>query len=86
MKAITIRGVDARVSEKLKKAAINENKSINQYVIDILKENLGITKKKQFTKTHNDLDHLFGKWSQKEYENIQNSIDAGRKIDRELWE
>ena len=86
MKAITIRGVDSTVSDQLKKAAVKEGKSVNQFVVDLIKEKLGINKAKKFTVTHDDLDHLFGKWSQKEYEQIQAAIDTGRKIDRELWE
>ena len=86
MKAITIRGVEPRVSQELKKAASEGNKSVNQFIIDIIKEKLGMYKTKRFTKTYDDLDHLFGKWSQKEYKEIQNRIDKERKIDRELWE
>ncbi len=86
MKAITIRGVDPKVSEELKKAAEKEGKSVNQYVINLIKEKLGLLKAKRFTKVHHDLDHLFGTWSEKEYKEIQTGIDAGRQIDKELWE
>jgi len=48
-------------------------------------KDLGEEKEKKFTVVHHDMDHLFGKWSQKEFECIQGKIDSGRKIDRELW-
>lgn len=86
MKAITIRGVDHQMSEGLKQAAARESKSVNQFVIDIVKERLGLHKRKRFTKVHSDLDYLFGKWSEKEYQDIQTRIDRDRKIDGELWE
>ncbi len=86
MKAITIRGVEQTLSEKLKRAARKESKSVNQFVLDIIKEKLGMQKTKRFTKTHDDLDHLFGKWSQKETEEIRNRINKERKIDKELWD
>ena len=86
MKAITIRGIDQNTSDKLKKAANKNNMSVNQFVIDMIKEKLGLKKVKQFTTKYEDLDHLFGKWTQKEYKDIQNRIDTDRKIDKELWE
>ena len=86
MKAITIRGIDSSVSEKLKQVAKTEGKSVNQLVLDLIRQNVGMQKKKQFTRQHNDLDHLFGKWSPAEFEKIQGFIDSQRKIDPELWQ
>jgi len=85
MKAITIRGIDSSVSEKLKKTAKKEGKSVNRFVLDLLRQNIGMQKNKKFTKIHTDLDHLFGKWSRAEFEKIQGVIDRQRKIDPELW-
>lgn len=86
MKAITIRGIDSSVSEKLKQVAKTEGKSVNQLLLDLIRQNLGLQKKKKFTRQHNDLDHLFGTWSQAEFETIQGFIDSQRKIDPELWQ
>jgi ribosomal protein S24E len=86
MKAITIRGIDSSVSSKLKQVAKNEKKSVNQLVLDIIKQNIGMQKSKKYTKVYDDLDHLFGIWSDAEFEKIQGTIDSQRKIDRELWE
>jgi hypothetical protein len=86
MKAITIRGVGYELSEKLKQTAGKESKSVNQFVLDTIKEKLGMNKPKRFTKTYDDLDHLFGGWSREEYEDIQTRIDKERKIDKDLWE
>ena len=84
MKAITIRGLDPLVSEKLKQVAKKEGKSVNQLVLDLIKQNVGMQKKK-FTRQYDDLDHLFGKWSRSEFEKIQGFIESERKIDPELW-
>ena len=86
MKAITIRGIDSSVSSKLKQVAKNEKKSVNQLVLDIIKENIGMQKGKKYTKIYDDLDHLFGIWTDDEFDKIQSIIDSQRKIDRELWE
>ncbi|MCD6352743.1 MAG: antitoxin [Proteobacteria bacterium] len=85
MKAITIRGIDSSVSSKLKQVANNEKKSVNQLVLDMIKQNIGMQKREKHTKRYNDLDHLFGKWTDAEFEKIQGIIDSQRKIDPELW-
>lgn len=85
MKVITIRGVEPILSAKLKQAAKDKGKSVNQFILEILKENFGLQKKKKYTVLHHDLDHLFGRWSEDEFNHIQNKIDNERKIDKELW-
>jgi len=86
MKAITIRGLEPSVSSKLKKVAKKEKKSVNQLVLDMIKQNIGMQKEKKYTKQYDDLDHLFGIWTDAEFDKIQGLIDSHRKIDRELWE
>ena len=85
MQTITVRGLDPALANKLKQAAKKEGKSVNQFVLDTIKKYLGEEKEKRFTVVHHDMDHLFGKWSQKEFECIQRKIDSERKIDKELW-
>jgi len=85
MKTITIRGIEPDLAEKLKQTAKRSGKSINRLLPDILKQNFGMTKKKRFTVVHDDLDHLFGQWSEEEFNRIQGMIDKERKIDKELW-
>ena len=85
MKAVTIRGVDPEVAAKLKAAAEKQGKSINQLTLDIIKEGLGCKKSKKYSREYNDLDHLFGRWSDEEYNKIQSEINKGRTIDPYLW-
>jgi hypothetical protein len=85
VQTITVRGLDPALASKLKQAAKKEGKSVNQLVLDTIKKYLGEDKEKKFTVVHHDMDHLFGKWSQKEFERIQGKIDSERKIDKELW-
>ncbi|MEE8397774.1 MAG: antitoxin, partial [Desulfobacterales bacterium] len=77
--------VDATMSARLKQMAKSEGKSINQFILDTIKQHTGMQKKKKFTLIHDDLDHLFGKWTDAEFEDIQGSIDSQRQIDPELW-
>ena len=86
MKAITIRGIDASVSSKLKQVAKKKQKSVNQLVLEMIKQNIGMQKNKKYTKKYDDIDHLFGKWTDAEFDKVQGIINSQRKIDRELWE
>ena len=85
MKVVTIRGIDPDMAERLKEVSSRQGKSINQLVLDILRQELGMEKRKRYTRTYDDLDELFGRWSDSEFEQIQGSIDEERKIDPELW-
>ena len=85
MKTISVRGLDPSLAEKLKQTAKKEGKSVNQFVIDSIKKLLGEEKEKRFTVIHHDMDHLFGRWSQEEFDRIQGKLDSERKIDKELW-
>ena len=85
MKTITVRGIDDVLDEKLKQMARENGVSITQFVIDTLKRQTGLIKEKKFTVVHDDLDHLFGKWSEEEFESIQEKINSERVIDGELW-
>lgn len=85
MKTITIRSIDDNLSEKCKNTAKKEGKSVNQFVIDTLKERVGLKKNKKHTTVNNDMDHLFGIWSEDDYKKIQEKIDSERRIDEEIW-
>lgn len=85
MKNITVRGIDDALDEKLREKALEKGVSINQIVIDALKEQLGLRKKKKFTVVYSDLDHLFGRWSEADFRRIQGKIDVERVIDTDLW-
>jgi plasmid stability protein len=86
MKSMTIRGIEPELANKLKEIAKQQGKSVNQIVIEILRKFCGLEKGKRFTQVHHDLDHLFGRWTQEEFERIQGKIDRERKIDPELWQ
>ena len=86
MKSISLRGIEREVSEKLKRVAQINGKSVNQYILDLIRQNLGMHREKKYTKTYDDLDHLFGRWTDSEFEAMEKSIDSQRKIDTDLWE
>jgi len=83
--SISIRNVDGQLAKKLKQQAKASKTSVNQLVLDILKRHLGLEKEKRYTRTHDDLDMLFGRWSEDDFKRIQGKIDDERSIDEELW-
>ncbi len=85
MKAITIRGIDDAVSERLRCAAKEAGKSVNQLLVEMIRREMGFEKPKRFTVEYTDLDHLFGKWCEAEFREIQGKIDAERKVDEDIW-
>ena len=86
MKTLTVRGIEPELSDTLKHMAKRQGKSVNQIVIDALKKYSGFEKERKFTQVHHDLDELFGRWNQEEFDEIQGKIDAERRIDPELWQ
>jgi hypothetical protein len=85
MSNLTIRGIDPDLATTLKQQAQAGGKSVNQLVLDVLKEHTGLYKKKYFTQEYHDLDFLFGQWTDSEFHKIQGKIDNESKIDDELW-
>jgi ribosomal protein S24E len=85
MKTITVRRLEPSLAKKLKQVANKEGKSVNQLVIETIKQYLGMKKERRFTVVYHDMDHIFGRWSEEEFEQIQGKIDSERKIEKELW-
>jgi hypothetical protein len=84
MKAVTIRGVDNELAEKLKTMAKKQGKSVNQLTIELIKNSLGLKKEKKFSREYDDLDDLFGRWSEDEFNAVEGKISRERCIDPEL--
>ncbi len=85
MSNLSIRGIDQDLAITLKQQAQESGKSVNQLVLDVLKEHTGLHKKKFFTQEYHDLDFLFGQWTDSEFNKIQAKIDSESQIDEELW-
>lgn len=85
MKSITVRGIDPSVADMLKNEATREGKSVNQFIKDIINAKFGLGNQKKHSAIYHDLDNLFGKWDEDEFEKIQGKIDSERSIDEELW-
>ena len=84
MTTMTIRGLDDLTISALKEKAKKEGSSVNAALVKLLQEELGIKKKKR-TVVYNDLDHLAGTWSDKDYKEFLQATADFAKIDENVW-
>lgn len=84
MNTITIRGITAEMAREIKKRAGEGKLSINEWLLRLLKQSVGLDKKPLFPE-HHDLDNLSGGWSEKEAEEFNRRLECFDRIDREQW-
>ncbi|MBI5207152.1 MAG: antitoxin [Candidatus Firestonebacteria bacterium] len=82
MNTITVRGIDNEVSKALKEKAKEERTSVNSIILEVIKEALGLKKRKAI---YHDLDHLAGTWNEKDFKDFQNKITDFETIDENMW-
>ena len=84
MATMTLRGIDERIAAVLKEKARKEGTSVNALMLRLLKESLGIEKKKRGA-VYDDLDHLAGTWSKKDAAEFERATSVFEKVDEEMW-
>ena len=77
---LTIRNLPEEVSVALKNEKQRRGTSLNQTVIEILRQSLGASGTRS-----NGLAHLAGTWSEADQREFLNAVEPLNKIDRELW-
>ena len=82
MKALTIRNVDARLASALARETKRRNLSLNQTVLDVLRQGLGIDPSGPKT---NGLEKGAGTWTAEELEEFEANVAMFDRIDPELW-
>jgi hypothetical protein len=81
---MTLRGIDDAIAIALKEKARQEDTSVNTVMLKILKESLGIEKKKRGAVYH-DLDHLAGTWSDQDAAEFESTTAVFEKVDEDMW-
>lgn len=80
MKHLTVRNVPAPVAEALQRERRRRGRSLNQTVIELLRQGLGVGAPRS-----NGLGRMAGSWSQAEVEEFERAVKPFEEIDRELW-
>lgn len=81
MKTLTVRNLPPDVAEALEREKRRRGQSLNQTVIDLLSQGLGVG-----TTRSNGLARLAGRWSEEDFRRFQEAVAAFGAVDRELWE
>lgn len=82
MKHMTIRNVPAQLARALQREKRRRGQSLNQIVLDLLKQALGIG---PGARRSNGLAELAGTWSAEEQECFERAVAPTEQIDEELW-
>jgi len=82
MKQITIRGVPDELALALEKEKRRRGTSLNQAVLDLLGQSLGVTPGKY----DNGLSKLAGTWTSQEFSDFEQHMELFEQVDRELWQ
>jgi hypothetical protein len=84
MKILTIRGVDDELEKAIKETSKDKQESMNQTVIKLLKQSVGLSKKALFP-IYNDLDDLAGSWSAEDEALFSKNTQSFEEIDEGMW-
>ena len=82
MKTLTVRNVDARLACALEREVRKRGTSLNQTVLDLLRDSLGVG---AVAPPSNGLEKLAGTWSQQDLEEFDANTAIFEQIDPELW-
>jgi hypothetical protein len=77
---LTVRDLPERVASALEKERRRRGTSLNQTVIDLLGQSLGVSSKRS-----NGLARLAGAWSAKEQRQFLSGIRRFKEIDTDFW-
>lgn len=81
---IHLRCVDQLMMVRLKQEAKTRNMSVNQLILFLLKNDLGLSNK-QTKIVHHDLDKFAGTWSKQEAKQFLEVTEDFEKIDEDIW-
>ena len=86
MKQLTIRGVDEKLHNTLRRKADQQGMSMNRYVLYLIKESVGLANGTLLPEqAFDDLDALAGTWTQADFAEFEASLNEQRQIDEALW-
>lgn len=84
MGTMTLRGIDDAIAGALKEKARREDSSVNAVMLKILKESLGIDKKRR-SAVYDDLNHLAGTWSAQDAAEFESATSVFEHVDEDIW-
>ena len=83
MPSFTIKQLDDRVLERLRRRAREQGKSLSALIRELLRRSVGL---EPGAPSYSDLSDLAGSWSKEELEEFQRNVQLFERIDPELWD
>jgi len=80
MQQITIRGIEPKIEQKIRKIAKDSHKSINQVIKEIIHNEF-----KRSASPASSLKELASGWSEKDVAEFERSIKSCEQIDEAMW-
>jgi plasmid stability protein len=80
---LTVRNIPVDLAKALRSETRRRGKSLNQTVIDLLRQAIGLD---WDTQGPNGLEKLAGTWSQEELEHFEQATAVFERIDEEQWQ
>ena len=82
MKQLTVRNVDPTMAKALAAEARRRRKSLNQTVLEVLAQGLGLGPEGSYD---NGLGSLAGTWSEEDLQEFDDATAQFEEVDEELW-
>jgi plasmid stability protein len=80
MRTMTVRNIPPELDEALQRERARRGQSLNQTVIDLLGQRLGVGSARS-----NGLARLAGTWTEEEFERFSDAMEPFERVDEELW-
>ncbi len=86
MKQLTVRGFDDDLEDAMRRFAQREGVSLNKAALRLLRKGAGLSEIAGADDSiGSSLDHLIGKWSQEEYDEMDAVLKELAVIDEAIW-
>ena len=84
MAQITLRGMDPKLEQEIRKIAHKSGKSLNRVILEMIYQYIGFEEDVK-RRPAESLRDLAGGWSEKDALEFMESIKLCRQIDEEMW-
>lgn len=84
MSNIHLRGLDEPLAYQLKQVATHQKMSVNTLILNILRQNFGLTQHRR-TVVYHDLDKFASTWTSQEAKLFMDDIADFEQVDETLW-
>jgi hypothetical protein len=86
LRQITVRNLDPRLQEEIRRLAAAEDISLNKAALRLLRKGADLEEGRPSRPViGGGLDHLFGTWSEKEAKEFDAALRSCEKVDRDFW-